>query len=187
MTKKILLAIVAVAVIAFLSITIYKNCTDPNPPIEIDEDDDDDEQSAKGDPMVDCDLCHVAGNIPGQCGACKGKGITGYGPFGDPITCPICFGRKVCFKCNGTGHIHQSEVGNGALPPSSEGIIKPYDPHEDTIECAICNGSGKCSRCAGDGKRLVGDSYSGYTWVPCDECIQSGQCRYCFGRGYNYK
>lgn len=187
MTKKIILAVLAVAVIAFLSITVYKAYFEDHPAKREIEDDEDSD-----DPMADCDVCHVDGNIPGHCPLCKGTGIYGSPTIlGDMIfenDCPFCLANKgVCHKCGGTGRIPKSEVGKTPLP-----FIPPTtDSHRiDTdgkITCAICHGTGKCSRCAGDGELLIGDSYNGYTREPCDECIQSGQCKYCFGRGYNYK
>ena len=194
MTKKIILAVLAVAVIAFLSITVYKayfedHSVRGDEKKEVVEDEEDEECI---DPMVECDVCNVEGNIPGHCPICKGTGIFGSPTIlGDMVfenDCPICLANKgVCYNCGGTGRIPKSKVGKPSLPSIPPTAGSHRIDTDDKIECAICHGTGKCTHCGGDGELLIGDSYTGYERRPCEECIQGGQCKYCFGRGYNYK
>ncbi len=180
MTKKIILAVLAVALVAFMSITVYKAWFEPKPSVEVEEEDEEKSTSEREQEEIElpppppppppqtCDVCNNTGQCPAKCD---------FGWIEWGITpCPVCNGTGYCYKCGGTSIILDNTNTTTSNPPRN-----------DTIECGICHGNGKCTMCAGNGKRLIGDSFSGYSYVPCEYCHQSGQCEYCYGKGHIYR
>lgn len=190
--KHYLIVLCAVALTAFLSITIYKAYFEKGSEKEErvdasdDEEDEDEDDVDSGwndgseadddDALVDCDICHCAGNVPGMCGICQGTGNFNGMP------CPTCHeapGR--CFKCKGTGRIRKSEVGHTMLPiPPTDLPVSGGRDEAGTTVCPICKGTKKCTYCAGNGFIFGYDNEP----IPCSDCHQGGLCSTCHGNGY---
>ena len=188
MTKKILLAIVAVAVIAFLTITIYKAYfEDHHEKKEIVDGKDTD------DPMVVCDICNVDGNIPGHCPFCKGTGIFGSPTIlGDMIFetyCPVCQKNKgKCFNCQGTGMIPRSQLGKAILPiPDPNNTSSQPTSTSREVPCTNCNGTGFVLKEYGIGHSFVHENArmekcSVCESVHCNMCANHTLCPACDGK-----
>lgn len=180
--KKIILGVLAVAFVAFFSITIYKAYFEPKHDHRTT---DIIEELSDEDELVDCDVCHIAGNLPGQCGICKGTGISGYTPLG-PIECPICMRNKgKCFNCQGTGMIPRSQLGKAILPiPGINNTSNPPPIRE--VPCTYCNGTGYVLKEYGIGHSFVHENAhmekcSVCESVHCNLCTNHILCPSCGG------
>ena len=112
MAKKIILAIVVIAVVAFLSISVYKAWFEKTPCVVVENDDEEEEErdnSGSGQEVV---VPPLPPDNTGQiqyvtCDACGGTGkclkcIDGM--IGD-LPCASCFGYGTCQKCGGLKYL----------------------------------------------------------------------------------
>ena len=117
MTKKIILSVLAVAVVAFMSITVYKAWFEPNPPVEVEEDEEEDANESEQEEEVGQTVPPITPSQPIQpsqppqptyetCKTCNGTGQCpancefGWVVYGE-IACPLCNGTGFCNDCKG--------------------------------------------------------------------------------------
>lgn len=144
-----------------------------------------------------CIWCHGTG----KCRTCLGRKEIPYG--NGYIECWNCFGKGVCYVCDGTGWIESALI-DGTISDGGSSTTTTVVPTTTTDRCkwclgrkvcqgylgqhSTCHGSGKCSTCSGKGWYYGTGKDSKIMCPNCDSPGKrnspgNGKCSWCHGTG----